>query len=142
MPLCLEDGCYILRVYDSWGDGMCCDYGEGSWSILGPQDEVIETGGEFGELDLEQFCTDEMSITEMPVSELLVYPNPASDLISIKGIGTGAIVRVFDVTGRSIAAEQVRSDNARISTAYWPRGWSILRVEWNDQVRLARVLLK
>lgn len=142
VPLCLEDGCYILRVYDSWGDGMCCEYGEGSWSILGPQDEVIVTGGEFGELDLEQFCTDEMSIAEMPVSELSVYPNPASDLISIEGIGTGAIVRAFDVTGRSIAAAQVRSGNARISTASWPRGWAILRVEWNDQVRTARVLLK
>jgi hypothetical protein len=142
VPLCLEDGCYILRVYDSWGDGMCCEYGEGSWSILGPQDEVIVTGGEFGELDLEQFCTDEMSIAEMPVSELSVYPNPASDLISIDGIGAGAIVRAFDVTGRSIAAEQVRSKNARISTASWPRGWAILRVEWNDQVRTARVLLK
>ena len=71
---CLEDGCYILRVYDSWGDGMCCEYGEGSWSILGPQDEVIVTGGEFGELDLEQFCTDEMSIAEMPVSELWCTP--------------------------------------------------------------------
>ena len=142
VPLCLEDGCYILRVYDSWGDGMCCEYGEGSWSILGPQDEVIVTGGEFGELDLEQFCTDEMSIAEMPVSELSVYPNPASDLISIEGIGTGANVRAFDVTGRSIAVEQVRSGNARISTASWPRGWAILRVEWNDQVRTARVLLK
>ena len=121
---------------------MCCEYGEGSWSILGPQDEVIVTGGEFGELDLEQFCTDEMSIAEMPVSELSAYPNPASDLISIGGIGTGAIVRAFDVTGRSIAVEQVRSGNGRISTASWPRGWAILRVEWNDQVRTARVLLK
>lgn len=54
----------------------------------------------------------------------------------------GAIVRVFDLTGRSIAAEQVLSDNARISTASWPRGWAILRVEWNGQVHTARVLLK
>ena len=83
-----------------------------------------------------------MSIAEMPVSELSVYPNPASDLISIEGIGTGAIVRAFDVTGRSIAVEQVRSGNGRISTASWRRGWAILRVEWNDQVRTARVLLK
>ena len=52
-----------------------------------------------------------MSIAEMPVSELSV-PQSGSDLISIEGIGTGAIVRVFDVTGRSIVAEQVRSDNA------------------------------
>ena len=36
VPLCLEDGCYILRVYDSWGDGMCCEYGEaaGPSSVL------------------------------------------------------------------------------------------------------------
>ncbi|MBO75445.1 MAG: hypothetical protein CMD33_09250 [Flavobacteriales bacterium] len=142
VPLCLEGGCYILRVYDSWGDGMCCEYGEGGWSILGPQDELIVNGGEFDELDLEQFCTNEMSIPEMPVRDLFVFPNPASDMISIEGIGTGAIVRAYDVMGREIADEQVRSGNARISTASWPRGWVMLRVEWNAEIRTARVLLK
>ena len=26
--------CYKLIVYDSYGDGMCCDYGQGSYKIL------------------------------------------------------------------------------------------------------------
>lgn len=27
--LCLVKGCYSYYVYDTWGDGICCDFGEG-----------------------------------------------------------------------------------------------------------------
>ena len=30
---CLADGTYTLTMIDSYGDGMCCTYGEGSYSL-------------------------------------------------------------------------------------------------------------
>ena len=142
VPLCLEDGCYILRVYDSWGDGMCCDYGEGGWTILGPQEEVIVDGGEFGEVDFELFCTDEMNVSEAPQNVLSVYPSPARDMIHVNGVGSGASVRAYDITGRGIASHVIIAGDTRITTTSWPRGWAILRVEWNGQIQTARVLLE
>ena len=44
--VCLDDGCYTLNVYDFFGDGICCNYGEGSWSIE-VEGIVSESGGEF-----------------------------------------------------------------------------------------------
>lgn len=42
----LEDGCYTFTIFDAFGDGICCTYGEGSYavtcSIL-----VHASGGEF-----------------------------------------------------------------------------------------------
>ena len=141
VPLCLEDGCYILRVYDSYGDGMCCEYGEGSFSILGPQSEVILTGGEFGETALEQFCTDEMSVAHQPNIKLEVYPNPARDFITLTGLPAGAVVQAFDVTGRMLMDSNVLQTGGHISTADWPRGWAVIRAEANQSVFTARVLL-
>ena len=34
--ICLEyDSCYIFTIYDSYNDGICCDFGNGFFSIFG-----------------------------------------------------------------------------------------------------------
>ena len=38
---CLEEGCYQFRIEDDYEDGICCDYGEGSWTILDPNGMVV-----------------------------------------------------------------------------------------------------
>lgn len=51
----LEDGCYTFTIFDAFGDGICCTYGEGSYavtcSIL-----VHASGGEFGGSESTDFC--------------------------------------------------------------------------------------
>ena len=32
--LCLEDGCYTFTINDSFGDGICCAYGEGYYELI------------------------------------------------------------------------------------------------------------
>ncbi|MCW5898841.1 MAG: fibronectin type III domain-containing protein [Flavobacteriales bacterium] len=36
VDLCLPDGCYVLTINDSWGDGLCCAYGNGFMQVMGP----------------------------------------------------------------------------------------------------------
>jgi PKD repeat protein len=45
--LCIEDNCHIFTIYDSYGDGLCCGYGTGSYSLLLDGVE-IGAGGQFG----------------------------------------------------------------------------------------------
>ena len=44
-----KDVCFIFTIYDSFGDGMCCNYGNGSYRLLDANNVVIKTGGSFGE---------------------------------------------------------------------------------------------
>ncbi|GLT17002.1 hypothetical protein GCM10007938_07790 [Vibrio zhanjiangensis] len=44
--MCLESGNYVLEIRDSEGDGMCCGYGEGSYS-LSLDGQVLASGGVF-----------------------------------------------------------------------------------------------
>ena len=142
MPLCLEDGCYILRVYDSYGDGMCCEYGEGSWSILGPQEEVIVTGGEFGELDLEQFCTQDMSVEDLISAQVEVMPNPATGRLVVSGVPAGSSVTPVDLLGRPVSEAVRLNGDGSLDVSGWPRGWTLLRVETETGVHVERVLLR
>ncbi|MBL6866580.1 MAG: trypsin-like peptidase domain-containing protein [Flavobacteriales bacterium] len=53
---CLADGCYTLTVFDSYGDGLCCGYGEGSYSLSDESGAVYASGASFDDLDLTDFC--------------------------------------------------------------------------------------
>jgi len=50
------DGCYELKVYDFYGDGICCGYGSGYFNLLDSNGELIYEGGEFGEMDAYPFA--------------------------------------------------------------------------------------
>jgi hypothetical protein len=53
---CLTPGStYILLVSDSYGDGMCCGYGLGSFSGMVDGVEMFSNDGEFGTSIIEQF---------------------------------------------------------------------------------------
>ncbi|MCI5055127.1 MAG: S8 family serine peptidase, partial [Flavobacteriales bacterium] len=55
IPGCLPNGCYKLKFMDSHGDGICCDYGLGSYT-LDNQGTVLATGGSFGLEEVTPFC--------------------------------------------------------------------------------------
>ncbi len=45
--LCLADGTYTFTIYDQYGDGICCAYGNGSYSLSGGGN-VYASGGSYG----------------------------------------------------------------------------------------------
>jgi hypothetical protein len=55
--LCVESGtCYVFTIYDSEGDGVCCSWGDGSYSLADAEDVSIITGAAFGDSETTQFC--------------------------------------------------------------------------------------
>jgi len=54
---CIDNGCYEFIIYDSYGDGLCCSSGRGSYSIT--VDGVIkeESNGRYKDSESTQFCT-------------------------------------------------------------------------------------
>ena len=58
---CLPYGCYTLTVNDSYGDGICCAYGQGSFELTSGGN-VLASGGEFGAITTAEFCLDSPSI--------------------------------------------------------------------------------
>ncbi|MBF7071815.1 endonuclease [Glaciecola sp. MH2013] len=52
--LCLEDGDYTLTINDSYGDGICCSYGTGSYSLTF-NSQTLASGGAFGRVESTNF---------------------------------------------------------------------------------------
>ncbi|HFC00494.1 MAG TPA: T9SS type A sorting domain-containing protein [Phaeodactylibacter sp.] len=51
------DKCFTLTVFDAYGDGICCDFGEGNYSVVNEVgDTVIASTGDFGVSETNDFC--------------------------------------------------------------------------------------
>jgi lysyl endopeptidase len=56
VSICLPDGCYQLIVSDSYGDGLCCAYGTGGFSLTSSGGTVLASGGTFTYTSTHPFC--------------------------------------------------------------------------------------
>ncbi len=55
--ICVESGnCYTFTINDTEGDGICCGWGEGSYSIGDEDGILIYTGGQFQSTEHTSFC--------------------------------------------------------------------------------------
>ena len=59
----LVPGSYTFTIYDSYGDGICCTYGNGNYLLQ--SDTLIASGGSFGSSESTTFCVD----------TLIIYPD-------------------------------------------------------------------
>ena len=59
ISICLADGCYTFNLYDSYGDGICCGYGQGSYALTDANGNILAAGGEFGNVESTDFCLGE-----------------------------------------------------------------------------------
>ncbi len=52
---CLPDGCYTFTINDSYGDGICCSYGNGSYNVT-VNGTSVASGGSFTTSESSSFC--------------------------------------------------------------------------------------
>ncbi len=53
---CLVDGCYDFTINDTYGDGICCAYGQGSYVLSDAGGNTLASGGAFGSSETTNFC--------------------------------------------------------------------------------------
>ena len=63
----LDPGDYIFTILDSFGDGICCAYGTGSYELSSEDGTVIAAGGEFASSESTAFTIDGNGPPDGPV---------------------------------------------------------------------------
>lgn len=67
IPMCVSEGCYTFDIDDSWGDGICCAEGNGSYTLTHVSGTVVASGGDYGSGE-----TTNVGCTDLPI-ELLGF---------------------------------------------------------------------
>ncbi|MEZ5047262.1 MAG: M4 family metallopeptidase [Chitinophagaceae bacterium] len=63
----LGSGNYDFVIYDSYGDGICCSYGQGYYHLVSGND-TVKSGGAFGSSETTAFCVTNTSDTLAPTA--------------------------------------------------------------------------
>ena len=102
---CLNNGCYKVIINDEFGDGICCDYGNGHISIYREhENSLIGSISTFTYTDTLTFCITTLNETENLSIKNDIYPNPSNGIININDskFKKDMIIfaRVYDTFGR------------------------------------------
>ncbi|QKX05202.1 T9SS type A sorting domain-containing protein [Aquimarina sp. TRL1] len=117
----LDAGCYSLTFKDSYGDGICCSYGNGSYTLTDQNGQTLASGGNFGASETKNFCvggaresteTEETVILERTdvaketlTAAMSLYPNPAINHIQIQLAAkrtTATSYSILDLSGKTV----------------------------------------
>jgi len=83
----LPEGCYSLVVRDAYGDGICCSYGNGSYTLK-DGNTTLASGGSFTSSQTTNFCVGGSSrtlgnVTSSTDDLFTLYPNPTKQALNI-----------------------------------------------------------
>ena len=54
--LCMPEGCFTINFFDSYGDGICCGFGEGFYELRTDDGFILSRGDAFGDVSSNTFC--------------------------------------------------------------------------------------
>ncbi len=140
--------CYTFEITDSYGDGICCAYGDGAYSLVDANGTTIASGGEFGDIDTRAFKTGALGMDELATIAMNVYPNPASSEVNVSFEATNNdyAVSLMDLQGRVIAAKNMTNLNGTqvvsFSTENVAKGSYIVTVTVDGLTTTKNVVIK
>ena len=144
---CLPIECYEFIIDDSAGDGICCDYGKGSYQVINSDKEVLVSGDIFGSHEVKTICLSEFTAKYLEQTksskinsvDLLLYPNPAVNKIKIKeSVNTlfwTAIIK--DINGKVLDVAPVI--NGEIDLTYFPTSNFYIIEIFNEKKQLKSI---
>lgn len=139
------DGCYSLLFVDAYGDGICCDYGNGYYKLYNGNNPALPvmTGGEFGASDERGFEVKTTTAVSGPIlsdSNIRLYPNPAGDWLGIENPAAASPVVaavIHNTLGQPVLRLPAPSATDKgqqwnIQVADWPSGAYFLLLQMEN----------
>ena len=127
--LCLAAGTYTFTINDSYGDGLCCAWGRGSYELSTVnRGTILASGATFGDQEVTTFTingssrnNDEtISIDRVNTTEQVqfsVYPNPvrSEGILNVFASKENSSYVIYDVLGKEIMKNSLSGTSININ---------------------------
>ncbi len=109
------DECYTFTINDSYGDGICCQYGTGSYSISDESGNIIFSGGDFSSTESTIFRVGEtLGMNSVFENDLNIFPNPSNGVFNIKTSLNNSTYKIYNLIGQHVKSGLINSGSSLI----------------------------
>ncbi|WP_299278469.1 T9SS type A sorting domain-containing protein [uncultured Psychroserpens sp.] len=125
--------CYTFEIIDSYGDGICCASGAGSYTLTTLEGSTIITGGAYGSGELTYMANNALSVDDyFDNNKVSVYPNPTTNVLNIELANTNNLpdaYTIYNVLGQVVTTKAIaQMDDLRIPTERFSEGVYYLKI--------------
>ena len=116
----LAPGDYTFTITDSYGDGICCSYGSGSYTLTGSLGTIV-SGGSFGSSQATTFCIQssargEETEVSNAISDIKLYPNPVrGNILNVVSNFRDVNYEIYNGIGQIVAKGKVINETIDVS---------------------------
>jgi len=138
-----SDECYTFTINDAYGDGICCVYGTGSYSITDDSGNVIFSGGVFGSTEATTFRVGEsLGLNSFIDENLKIFPNPSNGIFTIKTTITNSSYKIYNLIGQTIKSGFINNGENSIDIRNSVDGVYFITIESTNGEKIGYKLIK
>jgi hypothetical protein len=108
-----SNDCYTFTIADSAGDGICCDFGRGSYVLRTASGDIVALGSNFEYGQSTKFSNNSLATTDVVDSGVIyLYPNPTSNELQIivdNKVNTPEVYTIINSLGQVVKSEKIES---------------------------------
>ena len=112
-----NNSCYTFKIYDTYGDGFCCDYGNGYYKLTTDSGVVMVNQNAFNkDKEIYPFILGTLSTQENNKLGVNIFPNPAVDVLNITKVSNNATFTIYNVAGQFISKGKVINNKVNVTS--------------------------
>jgi hypothetical protein len=136
--VCLPVGCsYTFTINDSYGDGICCSFGNGSYNVKNAAGVTLFSGASFTSSAAHTFCVtsaargEQEELVSSESFKSLLYPNPVQNTLYVT-VPEGVEVKGMRITTMTGSVQyQTRRYEKEVNVSGMSPGFYLLQVDTN-----------
>jgi lysyl endopeptidase len=139
----VNEGCYTFTINDSYGDGLCCDYGTGYYSIQTQNSTTIGSGGNFASQEVTNFeIITPLTSNDFNNNGFLVYPNPSNGTFNlILKPNESYSYQVLNSLGQIVKSGKFNDSINKIELDSYSSGFYVLSLSGEDSKIYSKIKL-
>ena len=141
-----DNQCYYFAIIDLAGDGICCEYGNGYYTVTTTDGEMIAEGGSFADSEQTPFGINTILNTNVIAGSqkgIQLYPNPANSILTIAMPQNTALPEsyaVYNNLGQLIGSGSVTSATMTLDISGYANGMYFISVNKNNTTETLRFI--
>ena len=152
LSLCGSDFDTQLAVYTGECGNLICEIGNDDFCVAGSQVSfqgdgntdyyflIHAYGGDTGNYIINLECDPVLGVEENALMDFSYYPNPTSDVLTLKNNKLIERVSIYNLIGQSVMEYQVDALNFQIDTSNLSTGAFFMKVYINGQVGIYKII--